>query len=190
VRFSIELKKHFNIKISQIELLGSATIGLLNEQLRKVGMTSANSGEEDDDGTVKYGAPLTAILDERLAYGEAYTTDATSHQYRLWRAQVRCFPRLFPVNSNIQIIQAEFNNPGERTANQHETTVWGTHEGFFLVITFVKPLDIDGMRCAIDEVVQRHGALRTSFSLSEEGKLKQTIHPTMEFETEVVDLSS
>jgi Condensation domain len=88
------------------------------------------------------------------------------------------------------MIQAEFDNAGERTANQHETTVWGTHEGFFLVIAFAKPLDIDSMRCAIDEIVQRHGALRTSFSLSEEGKLKQTIHPALEFETEVVDLSS
>ena len=36
-RFSIELKMHFNIKISQIELLGSTTIGLLNEKLRKSG---------------------------------------------------------------------------------------------------------------------------------------------------------
>jgi hypothetical protein len=101
VRFSTELKKHFHIKISQIELLGSTTIALLNEKLRKVGIASADSGEEDDDGTMKYGAPLTAILDERLAYGEAYTTDATPHQCRLWHAQVRCSPWLFPVNPNI-----------------------------------------------------------------------------------------
>ena len=59
-----------------------------------------------------------------------------------------------------------------------------------MVITFKKPLDIDCMRCSMNEVVQRHGALRTAFSLSEEGKLKQTIYPTLEFETEVVDLSS
>ena len=88
------------------------------------------------------------------------------------------------------MIQAEFDNAGERTANQRETTVWGTHEGFFLVIAFAKPLDTDCMRCAIDEIVQRHGALRTSFSLSEEGKLKQTVYPALEFETKVVDLSS
>jgi len=37
------------------------------------------------------------------------------------------------------MIQAEFDNAGGRTANQHETTVWGTHEGFFLVIAFAKP---------------------------------------------------
>jgi len=49
----------------------------------------AESGEENDDGAVKYGAPLMAILDERLAYGETYTADATPHQYRLWCAQVR-----------------------------------------------------------------------------------------------------
>ena len=89
------------MKISQIELLGSATIALLNEKLRKVGIASADSGEEDDDGTVKYGAPLTAILDDRLAYDEAYTTDATPHQCRLWRAQVRCSSWLFPANLNI-----------------------------------------------------------------------------------------
>ena len=46
------------------------------------------------------------------------------------------------------------------------------------------------MRCAMNEIVQRHGALRTTFSLSEEGKLRQTIHPSLGFETEVVDLSS
>jgi hypothetical protein len=55
----------------------------------------ADSGEESDDGTAKYGAPLMAILDERLAYGETYTTDATPHQYRFWRAQVRCSPGSF-----------------------------------------------------------------------------------------------
>ena len=101
VRFSIELKRHLNIKISQIELLGSTTISLLNEKLREVGKASIGAGEENDTAAVKYGAPLTAILDERLAYGETYTTAATPHQHRLWRAQVRCFAWVFPAYPNI-----------------------------------------------------------------------------------------
>jgi hypothetical protein len=90
VRFSHELKAHLDIKISQAELLGPATIRFLNEKLRKTDKTSVglNLGVERDDGAAKYATPLTAVLNELLAYGGLYTTDATPHQYRMWLAQV------------------------------------------------------------------------------------------------------
>lgn len=66
------------------------TIGILNEMRAKAG---AQQGDDDltaasDDGTSKYGEPLLGVLNDRLAYDEAYTTDASPHQYRIWLAQV------------------------------------------------------------------------------------------------------
>jgi hypothetical protein len=108
-RLSSDLKTHLNLKISQIELLGSATIGSLNEMLREMGTATrgVNPGVmEDDDGTVKYGERLVAILNDWVAYGEPYTTDATPHQYRMWLAHVRRFKfsLVFLRNPNVLMI--------------------------------------------------------------------------------------
>jgi hypothetical protein len=91
VRFSSELKTHFNIKISQAELLGSATIEFLDKKLRGEGLLGLDSETERNDSNAKYGAPLTGILNDRNALGEPYSTKATLHQYRMWLAQVRLF---------------------------------------------------------------------------------------------------
>lgn len=50
-------------------------------------------------------------------------------------------------------------------------------------------LDIDRIRNAFNELVQRHGVLRTTFSWSPEGKLKQTVHSVMDFDITVIDFS-
>lgn len=65
------------------------TIGTLNEMLAKAG-ASAGGGESlaADDGAAKYGHALVPILNDRLAYDEPYTSDASPHQYRIWLAQV------------------------------------------------------------------------------------------------------
>jgi hypothetical protein len=92
-RYSNQLKTHFNIKISQIELLGSTTVGKLNEMIGKAS-TNGGVGDESaaaDDGAAKYGEPLISILNDRLAYDEPYTTDASPHQYRIWLAQASVF---------------------------------------------------------------------------------------------------
>jgi len=65
----------------------------------KVG-TSGSADDEDiaeDDGAAKYGEPLIAILNDRLAYDEPYTTDASPHQYRIWLAQARASLTVFAL---------------------------------------------------------------------------------------------
>ena len=98
-RYSNQLKSRFSIQVSQIELLGSMTIGMLNEMCAKAGAqdTSDDFGAATDDGSAKYGEPLIPILNDRLAYDEPYTTDASPHQYRIWLAQV-CIWGLFIYN--------------------------------------------------------------------------------------------
>ncbi|EMD32324.1 PKS/NRPS enzyme [Gelatoporia subvermispora B] len=180
-RFSHQLKANFKIQVSQIELLGSMTVGILNEMIRKVGASAAGgqSSSAVDDGSSKYGQPLLANLNDHLAYDEPYTTDASPHQYRIWLAQ------------------AEYDNARKRSASHIDplmsrfgATQWDTHEGYFVTVQTDSDLDIDRMRKAFQEVVQRHGALRTTFTWSEElGKLVQTIHPTVDFEPRLIDLS-
>ena len=66
------------------------TIGMMNEMCAKAGAqdTSDDSGAVTNDGSAKYGEPLVPILNDRLAYDEPYTTNASPHQYRIWLAQV------------------------------------------------------------------------------------------------------
>lgn len=91
-RYSNQLKSRLGIQVSQIELLGSMTIGSLNEMLAKTGTSAGGSeGLEVDDGAAIYGHALVPILNDRLAYDEPYTTDASPHQYRIWLAQVGAF---------------------------------------------------------------------------------------------------
>ena len=89
-RFSSQLKGAFGINVSQIELLGSMTIGIINELIAKSRATESDSSSSTalDDGSAKYGEPLVPILNDRLVYDEPYTTDASPHQYRIWLAQV------------------------------------------------------------------------------------------------------
>ena len=88
-RYSNQLKSRLGIQVSQIELLGSMTISTLNEMLARAGASSGGSeGSATDDGAAKYGHALVPILNDRLAYDEPYTTDASPHQCRIWLAQV------------------------------------------------------------------------------------------------------
>lgn len=89
-RYSNQLKSRLGIQVSQIELLGSMTISTLNEMLAKAGASAGGSEGlvVDDDGAAKYGHALVPILNDRLAYNEPYTSDASPHQYRIWLAQV------------------------------------------------------------------------------------------------------
>lgn len=65
------------------------TIGTLNEMLANTGASAGGSeGLGADDGAAKYGHALVPILNDRLAYDEPYTSDASPHQYRIWLAQV------------------------------------------------------------------------------------------------------
>jgi hypothetical protein len=90
------LKAAFGINVSQIELLGSMTVAILDEMVAKSKSSEAGGSSlvAIDDGTAKYGEPLVPILNDRLAYDEPYTTDASAHQYRIWLAQV-CFLSFF-----------------------------------------------------------------------------------------------
>ena len=64
-----------------------------------------------------------------------------------------------------------------------------SHSNGYLVTITSSELNMDRMRHAFAEVIQRHGALLTTFSWSTEGKLKQTVHPFTDFDIKVVDLS-
>lgn len=87
-RYSNQLQPRLNIQVSQIELLGSMTIAMLNELCAKVGAQDGGSDTvaASDDGSGKYGEPLVPVLNDRLAYDEPYTTGASPHQYRIWLA--------------------------------------------------------------------------------------------------------
>ncbi|KAH9923014.1 putative nonribosomal peptide synthetase [Amylocystis lapponica] len=181
-RYSHQLKSNFKIQVSQIELLGSMTVGTLNEMIRKVGLaTSGDHGPAAvEDGSTKYGYPLLPILNDRQAYDEPYTTDASPHQYRIWLAQTESDNARKRAASHIDPMMSRFG-----------ATQWDTHEGYFLSIQSDIDIDLDHMRKALVEVVQRHGALRTTFAWNETlGKLEQTIHPSVEFDSKLVDLSS
>jgi len=69
-RFSSQLKGAFGINISQIELLGSMTIGILNEIVAKSRTTESDLGSATalDDGSAKHGEPLVPILNGRLVH--------------------------------------------------------------------------------------------------------------------------
>jgi hypothetical protein len=91
---------------------------------------------------------------------------------------------------------AQSNRAGESTegrsyhqGSQHGVSQWGTHEGYLFIVAFSAPVDTIRIRGAMAEIIQRHGALRTAFSLSDEGILKQTVHSNLDFQMEVVDLS-
>ena len=89
-RFSSQLKGTFGINVSQIELLGSMTIGTLNEIVAKSRTTESDFGPTTtlDGGSIKHGEPLLSILNDRLVYGEPYTTDASPYQYYTWLTHV------------------------------------------------------------------------------------------------------
>jgi hypothetical protein len=96
VRYSGVLTGHFGIKIGQLELLGSITIGDLNNIISQGGSTWVG----DKSGTAMYGAPIEPILADRIAYGDPYTTHASPYQSRIWLTGVR-HPSLafIPINT-------------------------------------------------------------------------------------------
>jgi hypothetical protein len=81
IRYSRELKGHFGIKISQLELLGSVTIAFLESKLQDVASAGDDSNLDDESSTDTLG--LLSLETERLAYGDTYTTDATPFQSRI-----------------------------------------------------------------------------------------------------------
>ena len=79
-------------------------------------------------------------------------------------------------------------NAGVKHSSWHEEVQCETH-GLLMTIKSSLDIDVPRMREAFAEVIQRHGALRTAFSLSE-GKLKQCVYPFLDFEIIVVDLKA
>jgi len=175
------------------------TVGMLNEMYARAGAQDAgdDSAAVTDDGSAKYGEPLVPVLNDRLAYDEPYTTDASPHQNRIWLAQV-CICGLSTCNCILIEFQREYDNARKRAVSKidanmsrYGATQWDTHEGYFVTLYSETPLDIDRMSEAFAEVVQRHGALRTAFTWNEElGKLEQTIYPSVDFKATLVDLSN
>lgn len=180
-RFSSRLKGTFGINVSQIELLGSMTIGVLNDIVAKSRSSAAtDSSIALDDGSSRYGEPLLPTLNDRLAYDEPYTTDASPHQYRIWLAQLEHENSRRRNAANVDSAMKRFG-----------ATQWDTHEGYFVGINSKTPIDLERMAKAFEETVNRHGSFRTTFRWDEEkGKLMQTIYPSVDIHNcSVVDLS-
>jgi len=181
-RFSSQLKSTFGINVSQIELLGSMTIGILDDIVAKSRSSDAGAASSTalDDGSGKYGEPLVPTLIDRLAYDEPYTTDASPHQYRIWLAQLE---HDNSKRRNVAIVDSAMKRFG--------ATQWDTHEGYFVSINSKIPIDLERMTKAFEETVNRHGSFRTTFHWDEQkGKLMQTIHPSVHVHnTSIVDLS-
>lgn len=90
-RYSKQLKSQLGIEISQIELLGSTTIGSLNDMKGALSSTASTSSDDngDQDSYVgKYGDALISSLDEHLGYDEPYITEASPRQHSIVLAQV------------------------------------------------------------------------------------------------------
>ncbi|KIM52824.1 hypothetical protein SCLCIDRAFT_32333 [Scleroderma citrinum Foug A] len=121
------------------------TIGMMNEMCAKAGAqdTSDDSGAATNDGSAKYGEPLIPILNDRLAYDEPYTTNASPHQYRIWLAQHKYDNARKCAVSKINANKSRYG-----------ATQWDTHEGYFVTIFSETLLNIDHMMEAFAEVVQ------------------------------------
>lgn len=86
IRYSKELEGHFGIKVGQLDLLGSMSIGLLNDMVASKGRTP--DMQADDDVDAKHiSAPETNLV-KRIALGEVVTTNASHLQLRIWLSQV------------------------------------------------------------------------------------------------------
>ena len=162
--------------------MGSITTGILNDIVAKSRRSDsgATSTTALDDGSGKYGEPLVPILNDRLAYDEPYTTDASPHQYRIWLAQ-REYDNA--RRRDVAIVDSAMRRFG--------ATQWDTHEGYFITVNSKIPIDFERMGKAFEEVVNRHGSFRTTFHWDEgKGKLMQTIHPSVNaHDVSLVDLS-
>ena len=158
------------------------TTGILNDIVAKSRRndSGAASATALDDGSGKYGEPLVPILNDRLAYDEPYTTDASPHQYRIWLAQ-REYDNA--RRRDVAIVDSAMKRFG--------ATQWDTHEGYFISVNSKIPIDPERMGKAFEETVNRHGSFRTTFHWDEEkGKLMQTIHPSVNVhDISLVDLS-
>ncbi|KAJ3194330.1 hypothetical protein HK101_002999 [Irineochytrium annulatum] len=179
-KLSNQLKAKFGIQVSQIQLLGSTSLGDLNKMIAALNEKSTVGAENGAVELTSQFAEIPSLLAEKLAYGENYETEASAHQYRIWLAQ------------------AQADNEKKRTASRIDAklsrfgaTQWDTHEGYLLTVTSNEPLDVEKMKCALSSVVQRHGALRTTFKYDEaNSKLRQVVHPYADFNPEFVDFST
>ncbi|KIJ60828.1 polyketide synthetase [Hydnomerulius pinastri MD-312] len=180
-RFSNLLKSRFGISVSQIELLGSMSIAKITQMILSLNSENARdeSSPKEGDGQGGYGAPLTPILNGKLAFDEPYITDASPHQYRIWLAQ---------REHDVERSAIARSKPGN---TWRQALQWDTHEGYMVTIHFEEPFSADRFDDAFQEVVQRHGALRTAFSWNERlAKLEQTVLPSVDLRITYHDLSS
>ncbi|KAI8820281.1 putative nonribosomal peptide synthetase [Fimicolochytrium jonesii] len=179
---SSKLKMKFGIAVSQIQLLGRTSIADLNTMIAAVNVSTAGSDSKQVEDVMegKYGAKLEPLLNDKLVYGQAHVTEASAHQYRIWVAQAEA------GNGKKLLANAD------KKLSRFGATQWDTHEGYYVLVA-ARDGDLDDheyMLDAFNEVVQRHGALRTKFTWDEKkGKLMQTIYPFVEFEPEFIDLS-
>ncbi|KAF9219105.1 putative nonribosomal peptide synthetase [Gyrodon lividus] len=180
-RYSNLLKSRFGVKVSQIELLGSMSVAKITEMVSKMNSGSVWGDDDpiEDDGQARYGSALVPILNSKLAFDEPYTTDASPHQYRIWLAQ---------RENDVERSAVTSSKLGGRW---RQTLQWDTHEGYMATVHFEESLSKDRLEDALQEIVQRHGALRTAFSWNEGlAKLEQTIFPSTESGITFHDLSS
>ncbi|KAF8800322.1 hypothetical protein BYT27DRAFT_6834852 [Phlegmacium glaucopus] len=164
IRYSKELAGHFGIKVGQLELLGAMNIGLLNDMVAASNKFGHPALEGPDDADAKYiSAPQTNLM-KQIAFGDAVTTNASRLQSRIW----------------LSHLQTKKLNGSAGQCENH---------GLLMTISSPTDIDIVRMREAFAEVIQRHGALRTAFFLSQ-GRLEQCVYPFLDFEINVVDLKA
>ncbi|KAJ3033802.1 hypothetical protein HDV00_005815 [Rhizophlyctis rosea] len=184
-QLSHTLKTKLNIVVSQIQLLGTISLADLNR------MAAASTDETTEDVvaqavaqdplTIKFGEPVQANLDKYLEENETYTTKASVHQQRIWVAQQTNDQR--KKNAGVLRIDPRLNKFG--------STQWPTHEGYFVELDSDDQYDFESMGRALTIIMQRHAALRTTFSWDEEqGQLMQTVHKTANLTWDYRDFSS
>ncbi|KAF9461490.1 hypothetical protein BDZ94DRAFT_1263481 [Collybia nuda] len=171
IRFSKELEGHFGIKVSQLELLGSMTIGLLEEMVASSSKPGGPPSEDDNNVDANFKSVPDMNLADQIAFGEAYMTKASHLQSRIWHSYDQ-------IEGNENTIRAE-----QMYSHERET------HGILATINSPTALDVSRLREAFSEIIQRHGALRTAFFLGS-GKLKQCVYPFLDFEVKIVDLKA
>jgi amino acid adenylation domain-containing protein len=121
-------------------------------------------------------------LDERLA-------DLTPAQRELLRARLKTIrpTRQTPIPARGEPNRARLSLDQERIWLIHQFGVSGPMYNVFLAHRLSGDLDVDALRYAVNAVVQRHEALRTTFELAG-ARPVQVIHAAMQVPVAVEDL--
>ncbi|KAJ3146079.1 hypothetical protein HDU86_000536 [Geranomyces michiganensis] len=183
-KLSHDLKAKLGINVSQMQLLGTVSVGDLKKMCADLAANAAlgvaTVDLNQDPLEAKFGKRISARVDDILKDTETYTTEASMHQQRIWAAQ-NVMEEAKKTAGTVRI---------DPKLAKFAATQWDTHEGYYIEMETETEPDLPSMEQAFHQIIERHGALRTTFAWSEEeGKLMQTVHKGSHFGWDFMDLT-